>query len=143
MMTNEIKKIQEAMCKILIDNIFLKEYLGPQMCVLDQYIERRIKENEKALRLFFLMMFRQPAMCCTNGDFVRVVKEHYTEYIYNGIPFAREYLEQAPLRHYENRSSARMDYCLKSTLPIDKQSEFFRNIPIKEFHWNGKIFAKH
>ena len=142
-MTDEINEWLDKQPKIIADieslikeQVFINDYL-------DEWYRRRVGEYNKSLRFFFLMMFRQPAMCCTNGEFVKVVKDSYTEYRYNGIPFAREFLEQAPFKYGEIRFGSRLTYSLKSTLPLDKQAEFFSNIPIKEFHWNGKIFAKH
>lgn len=142
-MTDEVKKWLDKQPKIIADiESLIKEQLF-KTNYLDGLLKNQAREREKSLRFFFLMMFRLPAMCCTNGDFVRVVKEHCTEYRYNGIPFARESFEDAPLRYGEIRYGIRMSYVLRSTLPLEKQAEFFCNIPIKKFHWNGKIFAKY
>lgn len=144
-MTDEVKKWLDKQPKIIadIESLIKEQVFKTYNHHFDELFKKQARERDKSLRFFFLMMFRLPAMCCTNGDFVRVVKEHCTEYRYNGIPFARESFEEVPLRYGEIRYGPRMGYVLRSTLPLKKQAEFFCNIPIKEFHWNGKIFAKY
>lgn len=146
-MTDEIKKwldkqpdiirnIESKIQKMMYQETFADKYISG-------YLEKHNRQYDKALRFFFLMMFRQPAMCCTRGEFTRIVTAHgNTEYRFNGIPFAREVLEEAPLKFGEIRHGTRMAYTLISTLPIEKQAKFFYNIPMQEFHWNGRIFRK-
>lgn len=57
--------------------------------IIEKSMFESARNKDKALRFFFLMMFRQPALCCTQGDFEWVVKDCCIEYRFNGVPFAQ------------------------------------------------------
>lgn len=87
------------------------------------------RDKEKALRLFFLMRFGIP-LRCAEGDkkICRYEYGFYSEYSFNGIVFAIEDYSQ--------------EYYMRSTMSLDDQSEWLRNIPMKEFKIFGLYYRK-
>ena len=90
-------------------------------------VERLYKEEEKAFRLFFLMKFGVPFKCA-EGRKHCVMYGNVREYFYNGVSFATKDYSQ--------------EYYMRSTMSLDTQSEWLRNIPMKEFKIFGLTFKK-
>lgn len=95
------------------------------------YIQKEMnrygRQRGMALRLFFLMMFRMPLGCAEGKkSSFRSGTKYY--YLYNGTPFAIEDYSQG--------------YHLRSIMTEDSQSEWLRNMPMKEFKIFGMIFLK-